>query len=164
MLQVIGASRSLGGEIDTCQTVMPPTGDISTEDQTCLVSWVHGLASAAQETLPPAQAFEATPIFSGLRKIKALVNGNVPTTEEVSRVDADPAALRALVVAWSAGPAFERKLADFFSVSLQQRIQTFELTQFDRLRTSRRYADQIGPIQRAARVRLAARACVGRRA
>ncbi len=155
MLQVIGASPPLGGEIDTCQTVMPPTGEISSEDQACLVSWVHGLASAAQETQPAPEPFEATPTFSGLRKIKALVNGDVPTAEEVSRVDADPSALRTLVTEWSTGPAFERKLADFFLVSLQQRIQTFELTQFDRLRTSRRYAAQLGPVLETSFIRTA---------
>jgi hypothetical protein len=142
MLQVIGATPPLGGAIDTCQTVMPPTGEMSAEDQACLVSWVHGLASAAQETLPTPEPFEPTPTFSGLRKIKALINGGVPTTDEVSRVDVDPTVLRTLVTEWSTGPAFERKLADFFLVSLQQRLQAEDLTQFDRLRSSREYAQK----------------------
>ena len=49
MLQVIGVSPPLGGVIDTCQTVMPPSGVMSEDDQACLTDWVHALAEEAQQ-------------------------------------------------------------------------------------------------------------------
>ncbi|MGB0647219.1 MAG: hypothetical protein ACPGQS_08580, partial [Bradymonadia bacterium] len=156
MLQVIGAVPPLGGEIDTCQTVMPPSGDISDEDRSCLTQWVYGLAEEAQTTLPGPAPFEATPIYSGLRKVKALVNGGVPTVDEVTRIEAEPSSLRALVSEWSDGAGFDNKLSDFLLVSLQQRIQTIDNAQFDRLRTSRQLGNSFARVVEQSFVRTAA--------
>ena len=52
LLQVVGVYPPLGGDIDTCQTVMPPWGDA--EQDRLFVDWVTDLALDAQsEPLNP---------------------------------------------------------------------------------------------------------------
>ncbi len=140
MLQVIGVHPPLGGDIDTCQTVMPPYGDMTEADKACLTDWVVGLAEDAQGTLPPRDPFEPTPIFSALRKVKTLLHGGAPTSAEVARVEADPAAFRELVSEWVETDAFTSKIFDFFTVNLQQRFQSEEFQQFNRLRRRGSYS------------------------
>jgi hypothetical protein len=140
MLQVIGVSPPLGGEIDPCQTIMPPGGTISEEDQTCLNEWVHTLAHDAQDSLPPPPPFEPTSLFSAVRKVKTLLHGDIPTEDEFALVDADQTRLRMLITDWVETDAFENKLGDFFEVALQQRRQSEDLQQFDRLRRSGFYS------------------------
>ena len=140
MLQVIGVSPPLGGVIDTCQTVMPPSGVMSEDDQACLTDWVHALAEEAQEDAPPPAPFEATPLFSAVRKVKTLLHGDILTAEELTQVRQNPSALRSLVTTWVETEAFDQKISDFLTVTLQQRRQTEDLQQFDRLRRSGQYS------------------------
>ena len=137
LLQVIGAEPPPGGEDDSCQLLMPPGGgEIAAEHRTCIEEWVAAVAAAHQGENPP-QPFEASPVEAALRKVKSLVNGQAPTAEELAELQADPSQLRALVEIWAEGPAYERKLTDFFEVALQQRVQVEDLEQFDRLRRNR---------------------------
>lgn len=135
MLQAIGTVPPLGGDLDTCQTVMPPGGQLSAEDADCLATWVRELAADAE--VDPLPAFEPVPLAAALRKVKTLVVGAAPTPDELAAVDADPAALRGLVEGWVGSPAFEPKLADFLLVALQQRLQVENDVQFNRLQRAR---------------------------
>ena len=71
-----------------------------------------------------------------MRKVKTLLHGDAPTSDELAQVLADPNALRTLVTQWVETEAFKTKMNDFFTVTLQQRFQVEDLQQFDRLRRS----------------------------
>ena len=101
------------------------------------------------------RSFEATPLYAGLRKVKALVNGGVPSVHEVTRIETEPSSLRSLVSEWSEGPGFETKLNDFLLVNLQQRIQTIDNAQFDRLRTARQFGNRFARVMEESFVRTA---------
>ena len=140
MLQVIGVTPPLGGDIDPCQTIMPPNGMMNEEDQDCLSDWIYALAQDAQGRFPPPNPFEATPLFSAVRKVKTLLHGAVLTQDELSQIEQDPTILRPLITDWVNTDAFKAKMSNFFEVSLQQRRQSEDLQQFDRLRRNGIYS------------------------
>ena len=72
--------------------------------------------------------------------MKTLIHGDALTQEELNTVAGaqnEEAAMRTLYRSWTAGPNFDSKMADFFEVTLQQRLQTQEFEQINRLRTYR---------------------------
>lgn len=158
LLQVVGAAPAPGGGDDPCQLRMPLGGvEASPETQACLTTWVDAIALAHQPV--DVQPFEPSPVESALTKVKALINGQPPTADELRQVSADPASLRALVDGWTAGPdfdpAFERKLAGFLQVALQQKLHEQPREQFDVLRQSRTYRPLVQSILEESFVRTA---------
>ncbi|MCB9524570.1 MAG: hypothetical protein H6702_14515 [Myxococcales bacterium] len=136
MLQAIGAAQAPGGAEDACQLVMPPQGGMPAADQACLTTWVHDLIAQAGP-VDPVDPFDPTPVAGAVAKVKTLLTGLAPTSEEIAAVQADPAALRGLVQGWTETPEFQVKLADFLTVALQQRLQAEDIEQFDRLQRHR---------------------------
>jgi hypothetical protein len=64
--------------------------------------------------------FEPVPARIYVAKVKNLMLGLPPAEEEISAVEQDPAALRALVDAWFVRPEAQAKLGTFFSKAFQQ--------------------------------------------
>ena len=110
---------------------MPPVGEVTEDDQACLRAWVNQVAQTHGDTneIP----FQPLEVSSALRKVKTLLQGDVPTPEEIAQVTGDAQTLRGLVEGWASGPAFERKLSHFLQVSLQQSALIENIEQFDRL-------------------------------
>ena len=65
-------------------------------------------------------AFEAVDSAAALRKVKALVNGGVPTDDEFAALALDANALPAMVEAWQATDGYKTRLLRFFSAAFQQ--------------------------------------------
>ena len=63
---------------------------------------------------------EPVAVAASLAKVKGLLTGLPPTDAEVQAVQADPNALRGLVVNWTATPQHTAKLLGFFSNAFQQ--------------------------------------------
>ncbi len=63
---------------------------------------------------------EPVTVATSLAKVKGLLTGLPPTDAEVQAVQADPNALRGLVVKWTAAPQHTAKLLGFFSNAFQQ--------------------------------------------
>ena len=57
---------------------------------------------------------------SYVAKVKNLLLGLPPTAAEVEQVEADPAALRALIAAWMQQPQYSQKMMRFFELAFQQ--------------------------------------------
>ena len=79
-----------------------------------------------------ADAFVATAANVYVAKVKNVLVGLAPTDDEVNAVEADGAALGALVDGWMQLPEYDRKMMRFFELSFQQ-------TQI----TSNDFADQV---------------------
>ena len=132
LLQAVGAAPQPQG--DGCDLSMP---EVSPRDQICLTDWVQSIADGYDDG---PSAFEGSPLHSSLQKVKTLIHGDALTQEELNTVAGaqnEEAAMRTLYRSWTAGPNFDSKMADFFEVTLQQRLQTQEFEQFNRLRTDR---------------------------
>jgi len=105
--------------------VMMPYGSsegLAGTDLSCVESWVRAVAAANLETMPPAVPFEPVGSESYLAKVKMLLTGGAVTDDDLALVKGNPAALRELVTAWQATPAFQSKMLDFFRVALQQKL------------------------------------------
>jgi hypothetical protein len=99
--------------------LMPPdTQGLPAADLVCLESWIRQISMDQPPAPPPV--FEPASVDSALAKVKTLLTGGAPTSEERARLVADPAAMRALVSEWTATPAFEAKLLAFLRTALQQ--------------------------------------------
>ena len=83
-----------------------------------------------------ALAFQADPPTVYLAKVKNLLVGLPPTSDEVAAVTADPTQLKPLVQGWMQLPQYTTKMQRFFELAFQQ-------TQV----TSADYADQFYPKQ-----------------
>jgi hypothetical protein len=83
-----------------------------------------------------AVAFQADPPTVYLAKVKNLLVGLPPTTEEVADVTADPTQLKLLIQGWMRLPQYTTKMQRFFELAFQQ-------TQV----TSADYSDQVYPKQ-----------------
>ena len=81
-------------------------------------------------------AFQADPPTVYLAKVKNLLVGLPPTSDEVATVTADPTQLKSLVQGWMQLPQYATKMERFFELAFQQ-------TQV----TSADYADQFYPKQ-----------------
>jgi hypothetical protein len=81
-------------------------------------------------------AFQADPPTVYLAKVKNLLVGLAPTSDEVAAVTADPTQLKSLVQGWMQLPQYTTKMQRFFELAFQQ-------TQV----TSADYADQFYPKQ-----------------
>ena len=68
-------------------------------------------APAAPKTLPP-RVYVA--------KVKYILLGSAPTDAEIRAVEADPAALDALVAEWMERPEYRQKMMRFFQLAFQQ--------------------------------------------
>lgn len=145
LLQSVGGVAPPGGDTDPCQPIMPPgRGTVSEASLACLQAWVHDVAVDFRPDAP-APAFTPPSVAAAVRKVKMLLTGQAPTGAEVAEVAADPTALRALARRWADGPAFRRKLSDFLTVALQQRLLSLTNDQFDRIQHHRSYRE---PLQR----------------
>ena len=83
-----------------------------------------------------ALAFQADPPTVYVAKVKNLLVGLPPTSDEVAAVTADPTQLKSLVQGWMQLPQYTTKMQRFFELAFQQ-------TQV----TSADYADQVYPKQ-----------------
>ena len=106
----------------SCGGIMPPgTEGIRDEDYACLADWVEHFA----EEIEPVPEDEFCDEFEEVRpeiyvsKVKTLMTGERASADEVARVEADPAALRALAREWIDTPAFEARLLPFLQDTLQ---------------------------------------------
>ena len=81
-------------------------------------------------------AFQADPPTVYLAKVKNLLVGLPPTSEEVAAVTAEPTQLKSLIQGWMRLPQYTTKMQRFFELAFQQ-------TQV----TSADYADQVYPKQ-----------------
>ncbi len=105
--------------------VMMPFGSsegLTGADLKCMENWVHAVSEGKGSTMPAPIPFEPVGPESYVAKVKLLLNGDVVTAEELTRVKADPSALGELVSTWTTAPAFQTKMLDFFRVALQQRL------------------------------------------
>lgn len=155
MLQAVGAVAPPGGAEDPCQLIMPPNaeGPADLELRACMTDWIFGIAVAQ----PPPADFQPTPVAAAVTKVKALLDGEAPTADELQRATDDPAELRAMVDAWAnpQNPRFANKLAGFFEVNLQQRVQIAADDQFDRVQVARVYRQMIPQVMGESFVRTA---------
>lgn len=87
-------------------TVTPPTLDGSASD--------GGSADAG------ALAFQVDPPTVYLAKVKNLLVGLPPTSDEVAAVTADPTQLKSLVQGWMQLPQYTTKMQRFFELAFQQ--------------------------------------------
>lgn len=156
LLQSVGATRPPSGDEDPCQLVMPPGRDAASDPElrACLTDWVYGIALAQ----PPEQPHEPTPVAAALAKVKALVDGEPPTAEELAAVTADPGALRGMIDGWAdpaANARFREKLASFMVVALQQRVTAPSVEQFNNLQSDRSYRPLVARVLQESFVRTA---------
>ena len=137
ILQAVGAELPPQGDLDACQVLMPsPDVEVSSEHQECFRAWVHEVAGRV-EGPGPIDPFEPVPVSSAVRKVKTLLNGDAPTSEEISAVAEDQSALRSLIEGWIDSDRGQEKLMSFFLLALQQEMREEDLEQFDRLRRYR---------------------------
>ena len=139
LLQAVGSEDAVSLEGDTCQVVMPPSGQVPEEDLACLSSWVQYVASLDDMEmddigLPPTTA-------SALRKVKTIIGGGEVTAAEV--MSAEENGIRSVVETWTQTEAFEAKMLEFFTLTLQQRVTSLDLNQFGRLRSHRSRRGQL---------------------
>lgn len=69
---------------------------------------------------PPGQTSGTQPPEAYVPKVKALLNGGVPTQGEIDMVKGDPTALVSLVDSWMSHPGFREKMIRLFSEAFQQ--------------------------------------------
>lgn len=69
----------------------------------------------------PVLPFEPVSVPSYTAKVKQLITGLPPTSEEVNQVEEDPSALRPLAESWLNSPQAETKLLVFFQNAFQQK-------------------------------------------
>jgi hypothetical protein len=67
-----------------------------------------------------AQPFQADPPSVYVAKVKNVLTGLAPTSDEIAAVERDPAQLGALVDAWMTLPEYEAKMRVFFELAFQQ--------------------------------------------
>jgi hypothetical protein len=76
-----------------------------------------GIADASVEMLP---AWEPPALDTSVARVKDLLTGLTPTTEELRSVSEDPSALERLIGTWIQTPEAEAKLLAFFVTAFQQ--------------------------------------------
>lgn len=98
----------------------------------CVDQWVREVAAAHEPVAQVSAPFDPAPAESAVAKAKYLLNGAAPTDTEITTARAADGglnrdALRGLIDSWmrdgggSVRPAFESKMRDFLSLTLQQR-------------------------------------------
>jgi len=142
LLTAIGAESALMIEGDTCAVSMPPLGfpEMSSEDKECLSTWVERVASLDPGE-PTEPAGPPPSLASALRKVKTLIQGGEVTEAELAQAEAE--GLQPVIQSWASGEAFEAKLLEFFTLTLQQKFTTNEQNQFGRLRSHRSRRGQL---------------------
>ncbi len=123
LLRLVDAKR-FAATPGQCGVMMPygSSEGLTGSDLTCAENWVRAVAEAKAGSMPAEAPFEAVGVESYLAKVKLLLTGGAVTDGDLSRVTANPAALRELVREWQATPDFQTKMLDFFRVALQQRL------------------------------------------
>ncbi len=124
-----------------CGAMMPlgrATG-VSAKTLSCFEGWVTELAKDGSTPIEPLPEFEAAAPQSYVNKVKTLLTGQAATTAEVASVTADQGALAPMVSDWVETPEYSRKLLDFLTIALQQRLEGSLDTQFYRLRNTDKF-------------------------
>ena len=133
-LQAVGVTSPPLGVEDSCQLVMPPSGEISVEDQECFQRWVVAVADRSQ-SLPTEELGPPPTLESALRKVKTLINGGELTSADIE--EAERSGVQAVVESWTEQASFKTKMLDFFKVALQQKFEDNTINQLGLLRAHR---------------------------
>src|SRR5258708_8857357 len=79
-----------------------------------------GKPSSPIDPNPPASYETIVPAYVYVAKVKNILTGLAPTTDDVKAVDADPSALRGLIDQWMQLPQYPSKMQTFFELAFQQ--------------------------------------------
>jgi len=96
------------------------TGASSTSDAGTTGTGGQGVDGAAGDAPDAPPPFEADSPYTYVAKVKNILLGLPPTDDEISKVVADPTALKVLVQGWMAEPQYAQKMARFFELAFQQ--------------------------------------------
>jgi hypothetical protein len=79
-----------------------------------------GGTNATPEPDVTGQTTGVQPPSAYVAKVKRLLNGGAPTSEELAMVTANPASLKTLIDTWMTHPTFKAKMLTFFTEAFQQ--------------------------------------------
>lgn len=111
-----------------CTQLMPlDHAPLSDEDRACLAKWVSEMVSDWNPA--PTEVFEPAQPETYAAKVKALLTGEALVSADLVEVNEDPVNLRTLVSDWTETAGFRTAFADFFSNTLQARVDRARLVE-----------------------------------